>query len=374
MRLSFFICCLLLVLAGASASAQKFNAEDPRSLQELPQIFYKQGDTVIKWIEAGALLEISSQQTADFAQRVIQLEGRFGVPLRAALQYGKGTAPKQAVRKFEGVQKWLAISDIHGQYGLMVELLRKHGVLDEDLNWAFGRGHLVINGDILDRGEGATEGLWLAFKLQQQAAAAGGRVHYNMGNHELMVLDNDLRYIHEKYKVAAEVLGETYHAQFSTGAFFGQWLRQQSVMFQINETGFVHAGISPELVKMGLKPEDINRIFADSIFTQAKDEYRKSEQLKFLATTNGPVWYRGYFNDEPLAEADLQAIFGWWGIERMVIGHTSQRQIVPLFDGRIFAIDSSIKNGRNGEVLIYNHGVFFRGLLDGSRVAAEAGD
>lgn len=361
-------------IAYAAAGCQPAMTESQKmdDLNELPQIFYKQnGEAVIKWIEGGIGLEISEKDTPDFSERITQLAQQYRIPLKEALGYGRARHRQPQTGDFEHVTRWLAVSDIHGQYELFVKLLQEHQVIDEDLNWIFGDSHLVINGDIMDRGQGVTEALWLVFKLQQQAAALGGRVHFNMGNHELMVLDNDLRYIHKKYAAAQDILGESYHDQFSQRSFFGQWLSEQSLLFRINGTGFVHAGISPEVVALGLQPAEINRLFVDSIMPQEKDIYRESELLRLLATTNGPVWYRGYFNDENLTADDIDAIFQWWGIDHMVVGHTSQDHVLTLFDGRIFAIDSSIKNGRSGEVLIYENGEFFRGLVDGSRVLME---
>ncbi|MBK8669693.1 MAG: hypothetical protein IPN89_09590 [Saprospiraceae bacterium] len=37
------------------------------------------------------------------------------------------------------------------------------------------------------------------FQLEKQAAVAGGKVHVMLGNHELMTLNNDLRYLNVKY-------------------------------------------------------------------------------------------------------------------------------------------------------------------------------
>jgi len=47
---------------------------------------------------------------------------------------------------------------------------------------------------------------------------------------------------------------------------------------------------------------------------------------------------------------------------------------VSSFRGdRIIAIDSSIKNGENGELLFIENGALSRGLLDGSRVPLAEG-
>ena len=63
-------------------------------------------------------------------------------------------------------KKLAAISDIHGQYNSMKQLLMVHGIIDEQLNWSFGTGHLVITGDVFDRGEQVTEALWLYISVR----------------------------------------------------------------------------------------------------------------------------------------------------------------------------------------------------------------
>ena len=338
------------------------------SLHEVPQIFYKNGAPVIKWVEAGEVKELSKEQSVSFDSDVKQLGSRYGIPLEEA--FAAGINMNDAVdneQSYQGVNRWLAISDIHGQYDLFVSLLRVHGVIDHANNWNFAEGHLVINGDILDRGEGTTEALWLVFKLQQQAAEQGGMVHYNMGNHELMVLAGDVRYIHKKYDAIGQLLNEKYDEQFSQDTFFGRWIRQRTALVNINDVGFVHGGISPDLVQSGLRPSDINALFADSILNHAKDVYSQSERLSLLTTTQGPVWYRGFLNDEQLTETDLDSIVNWWGVKRIVVGHTTQREVRALFGGRALAIDAGIKDGKTGQVLIFDQGELFRGMLDGSR-------
>ena len=54
---------------------------------------------------------------------------------------------------FNEIRKIAAFSDIHGQYDLLVRLLINNKIVDRDLNWIFGEGHLVIVGDIFDRGD-----------------------------------------------------------------------------------------------------------------------------------------------------------------------------------------------------------------------------
>ena len=54
--------------------------------------------------------------------------------------------------QYSGVERIVAVSDIHGAYQPLVATLRNAAVLDPDLAWSGGSTHLVIVGDILDRG------------------------------------------------------------------------------------------------------------------------------------------------------------------------------------------------------------------------------
>ena len=70
---------------------------------------------------------------------------------------------------FNNINKIAALSDIHGQYDVLIELLTNNKIIDENLNWSFGEGHLVITGDIFDRGDKVNEVLWFIYKLEAQA-------------------------------------------------------------------------------------------------------------------------------------------------------------------------------------------------------------
>lgn len=362
---------LLFLLSLSNSQAFNFTLRDSlQSIDEIPQIFYKNNGVDVLWVKNGKTHLISSSDPKDFDEKVKELELSYNIPLQAALNYSIPirTSEKDYEEKYKNIEKFLAISDIHGQYSLFEQLLREHGIIDTKGNWIYGKGHLIINGDIFDRGDGVTEALWLTFKLQHQAKLVGGKVHYLMGNHELMVFDNDLRYINEKYRLTSEILGIPYDRQFSENSFFGRWIKQSPIMVRINDVMFTHAGISPDFIDRELKPEKVNQLFVDSIFTQEKKIYRNNDLLNFLSRTNGPLWYRGYFKDEDLSNKDIDHVLSYLEVNKIIIGHTSHKEIVSLFDGRILGIDSSIKNGKNGEVLIFENGKYYRGQVGGKRV------
>ena len=178
------------------------------------------------------------------------------------------------------------------EYEAMVETLGNVGILGDGLEWAGGESHLVIVGDLLDRGPRSRDALDLLMRIEEEAAAAGGKVHVLIGNHESMNMIGDLRYV-SKAEYAAFADDETpvqrdrwfrvwarrdggnrasqrdrFDSEFPAGFFalreafgpegrYGKWLLQKNVVAVINGTAFVHGGLPPEVANIGL--EGINR-------------------------------------------------------------------------------------------------------------------
>ena len=190
--------------------------------------------------------------------------------------------------RFDDVGRIVAIADIHGAYDAMVTTLKNVDVLGEDLGWAGEQAHLVIVGDILDRGPKSRAAMDLLMRLEGEAEAAGGRVHVLIGNHESMILTGDMRYVSaaeyeafageadaderahwfdlyvERYGGNADELRSTFEKDYPPGYFamrrafradghYGQWLLQKNIIVVINGTAFVHGGLPPAVAQIGLK-------------------------------------------------------------------------------------------------------------------------
>ena len=174
----------------------------------------------------------------------------------------------------------VAFADVHGAYTDWTALLRELGVVDADLNWSGGDTHLVSLGDLLDRGPDSRKVVELLMKLDGQAEQAGGAVHMVLGNHEVMVMTGDLRYVspaefaafggdetqaerdalygeYRRFNPGGEedVMRETFNAQFPVGfialrkAFsrdgaLGRWLLQQPFVIRVNDKVYMHGGIA----------------------------------------------------------------------------------------------------------------------------------
>ena len=160
--------------------------------------------------------------------------------------------------KTEQPDRIFVTSDPHGNIDCFISLLQGNGVIDADCNWSFGTNQLVVIGDVFDRGNDAVQILWLIYQLEAEAAQAGGRVDYLLGNHEPMVLMNDLRYAKPKYTQLADTLGMKYADLLSPSSELGRWLSVRNTMQMSGRCLFVHAGLSSDFYRQNLDIPFVN--------------------------------------------------------------------------------------------------------------------
>ncbi|HIE5355607.1 TPA: metallophosphoesterase [Stenotrophomonas maltophilia] len=356
---------LLLLLGVPAAQGREVAAPAARIEADGPYVFRNGDQLQAQWICADAV-QTRSLGTATGAADVAPL---CGYP--HSVHVLPPAAP--SVSELPAVPRIVALSDIHGQYDLLVRLLRAHHVIDAQDRWALGQDTLVVAGDVFDRGPQVTEAFWLLYGLQQQAAAAGGAVHFVLGNHETMVLYDDLRYVNPKYLRSAQLLGRSYPQLYGTDSVIGQWLRTRPVLLKIGDTLFLHGGISPEAVELALHPARTNAAYQASLGLPKAEVKADPATAPLYDGKTSPIWYRGYF-DGRLDARGVQDVLDTLQLKRIVVGHTSMPHVSTFHGDRVIAIDSSIKNGENGELLFIEDGRLSRGLLDGSRVPLAQGE
>lgn len=270
---------------------------------------------------------------------------------------------------YQDIDKIVALSDIHGQFDVLIELLTNHNIITKAGDWNFGNGHMVITGDMFDRGEQVNEVLWFLYQLDFQAQQAGGRLHLLMGNHEQMVFMGDLRYIHEKYKVSEHLLSRSYDQLYDSSTEIGQWLRTKHTLVKINDFLFLHGGVSTEWIDRELTIGKANQLIRRHIDDE-NIKIKSDDTLNFLFYSQGPTWFRGYFSDE-FTQEDVDKLLSYFKVNHLVVGHTSQTQVMGLFNNKVLAIDSSIKRGKSGELLLLEQGKLTRGLFDGTTLRLD---
>ncbi len=291
--------------------------------------------------------------------------------------------------RWEGVERIVAIGDLHGDYDNYLGVLRIAGLIDKRGKWSGGKTHLVQTGDIPDRGPDSITIIEHISKLAKQAKKKGGRVHVLIGNHEAMNMYGDLRYVHpgefkafvkhnsatlrDRYFAAFmqnmktqdpaqfAALPANYREQWNVKFPLGwvehrqawdpawnpegkmaTWVLERKVAVKINDTIFLHGGISgfycqnslesmTEKAHAGLKHYNFN---SPGI---VEDEF-------------GPLWYRGLSGVEPQAlPATVDAILEYQKVRQIVVGHTPTSGVIwPRYNAKVVMIDSGISHAYGG--------------------------
>lgn len=209
----------------------------------------------------------------------------------------------------------VAIGDVHGDFDDFVAILQRVGLIDAQHHWTGGKTTLVQVGDLLDRGPKPREVMDLLMSLEKEAPQAGGRVVSLLGNHEMMNIMGDLRYVtlanyasfvdansegrqrsayqeYVKWRAShapllpelpqpMELTEAEWMARHPAGyveqreaygpnGSYGKWLREHSALADIDGVIFLHGGIHPDLAKMKL----------DKINAQIRDEIKTFDGIK----------------------------------------------------------------------------------------------
>lgn len=290
-----------------------------------------------------------------------------------------------------GVERIVAIGDLHGDYGSYLQTLRAAGLIDGRDQWSGGETHLVQLGDIPDRGADTRKIIAHMAGLAKQAKKKGGRVHNLLGNHEAMNSYGDLRYVSAGEYAAftgrdSETLRDAYFRNVLTdlerrdpqafatlpenfreewnkthplgwvehqqawnprwnpkGEYF-QWVMNRPVAIQINDMIFLHGGLSGAYCRNSLA----------SLTDQARAALREGDPSTpdILTDQWGPLWYRGLSGAEPAASDEtVAAILDQHKASRIVVGHTpTQGAIWPRYSARVIQVDTGLSAAYGGHV------------------------
>lgn len=267
----------------------------------------------------------------------------------------------------------LAISDIESGYKAFRDFLIANSVINQELQWIFGNGHLVLVGDFTDRGYSTNQVLWFIYKLEQEAKPHGGTVHYILGNHEIKNLQGNYQKAGKKYLHLAGMLGKKEYEMFDDNAFLGRWLHSKNSVELINGHLFVHGGIHPDIAKSDWSLTDINQIVRQNYRNPYFPTPEKNKAELLLSITKGPSWYRGYFN-QSLSQAEVESGLDKFGAKAVIVGHTPQGSINTQYQGKVIAIDVNHPKdyrdtfpSRHSEGLLIENTQYFRLLSDGTK-------
>jgi hypothetical protein len=277
-----------------------------------------------------------------------------------------------------GIDRVVAVADLHGDYDRFVFILTQPGVgiLDEELHWIAGKTHLVQLGDIMDRGPDAKDILDLLIRLEKEAAAVGGMVHVLIGNHEEMNITGIsldypnyvtveqfvdflpdsyrkpkeaefLKTLSQEERKRAEESGLNVATDENLASFwqkildrkdpearkayvlgfndaYGDWLLQKNVIIKINNIIYVHGGVSEAFSKWPLREINTGMRTELELFQgRMRDprQFRRPFKPKLVYNPDSPLWYRGQAIDKKSAQSEVDRVLANLGAKAMVIGH-----------------------------------------------------
>jgi len=272
----------------------------------------------------------------------------------------------------------LAISDIEGNYYALTRLLIGNGVVDDSLHWVFGKNHLVLLGDMVDRGTYVTQVLWLIYKLDKEAEKEGGRVHFILGNHDIMCMNGDDRYADDKYLEIAYLMNVEYKELYGLASEIGRWMRTKNAIEKIGDYLFVHGGISPEVLELDLTIEEMNDLirpyYGETIYPSCPGE------VYALYKTSGLFWYRGYLKSkdgvyEKATQEEVDTILDYYDAQSIIVGHCVVNTIDSRYNKRVYTIDVLHPENQYSDIdfqaLLIDNNSFYRVDENGNRTLIQ---
>lgn len=338
------------------------NAQEVLSKNDGPYVFYASDSIIVKTItEKWGVPKVETNIYKASEKQQIPLKINFSnkrkynfkVQLHANIQNEKSV--------WEQPSKLLALSDIEGQFEALRNLLLKNKVIDKKYNWIYGNGHVVICGDLFDRGLYVAEELWLLYKLEMDAKANGGYLHIILGNHDIMNLEGDFRYVQPKYFESAQLMGIDYTAFYAENTELGRWLRSKNIIEKIGENLCLHGGISPKLNELQLSIEEINkrsRPFYDQ--SEINDSVLNFVVSPFFDGATSPFWYRGYFTLPKATQAQIDSTLKLYNCKTIIVGHTIVKtNVASYYENKVIGIDVNQHEGDHQGAL-YENGQWYR--------------
>lgn len=242
---------------------------------------------------------------------------------------------------YHGIKNMVIVGDIHGQCDTLKKFLIANKITDSHLKWNFGEGHLIFLGDVFDRGDEVTDALWLIYRLEYEARNAGGQVHLLLGNHELMELTGDCRYLSDKYRLMFKHLNLNYQTFYSKKSVLGNWIRTKNAIEIINDIILIHGGLHRNILTLGLSIDSINQAMHRILNERHRRNQPANMVSGFLESEDGPLWYRGLIpqNGKATSEAEIDSLLDFFDVKVIVVGHTTLPRVSSFYHGKVYGLD-----------------------------------
>lgn len=280
------------------------------------------------------------------------MNNRFFKPLNYYLE-NNFVCNKKIQDTYTKVEKIIIIGDIHGDFDILVKCLMKGNIINSNYKWIGGKTHVVQLGDIVDkggRGIDTTAKFMEEFSiyeflnyLDEEAKKAGGRVHYLIGNHELMNVFGDFRYVHPSHLDDTGI--DIRRRLFRPGGYMAKLLACHSYsILKINNWYFCHGGLLPEHVNK-YSISKINNIVR-GILRGSRSSKLSREEERLIHSPTSLFWNRYYLSNSNSCDV-LSKTFTILNENDcgMVVGHTPHKTIKSMCNKKLWFADVGLSSG-----------------------------
>ncbi len=253
-------------------------------------------------------------------------------------------------------ERLVAMGDIHGDLEAAQKSFRLAGAVDESDKWIGGKLVVVQTGDVIDRGDDDKRIIDWLDRVRAEAKAAGGEVILLLGNHELMNVAGDFRYVTPGGFAAfggpvahshGSELPESQRGRavaFEPGGTYAKKLAAEHLLLvRVGRSVFIHGGILP---KYAARVVDADKDVHDWL----NGDTKKIPELAM--SDDGLVWTRAY--SDPTKQVDckrLGEVLTRLEADRLVMGHTVQQKgITQACDGKAWRIDTGMARYYHGPI------------------------
>lgn len=258
------------------------------------------------------------------------------------------------------------IGDIHADIDALKRILIGMKLIDKNLRWIGQDAELVTLGDHLDRGPSSRPVLDLLMRLEVDSKLSGGKVINLIGNHEFLTADGHYDYAqgsdtltYRDFKMGAR--GSGYERAFVGETVYAKWFRQRPAMYIVDDTLFVHAGVSEHMLPYSI--EDINKLVTAWMTHVQGVGPKPDPATAWVVQTEGPLWTtrlsyradtyrRDTENSNRLPVEVLDRLLAHFKVKRIVVGHQPIEDMEkavhhPFYGVRVVSADTGITASDN---------------------------
>jgi len=240
------------------------------------------------------------------------------------------------------VKRIIVIGDIHGDFKALIKILYHAKLIDKNLKWIAEESHLVLLGDILDRGGRSTNFgdeqseyriFHLLLKLMKRSKRFNSGVHIILGNHEIMNVLGDFSYVSP---LGMQDFNNNRLNMFKPGGVMANLLACNSnSVLKIGNWLFSHAGVLPSITKKYPNINEINELIRNFLLGNTRIN-EDNDIFNFFT-------HRKY--GQTVKCSNVQKALEMYDSKYQVVGHTIQKEgINSVCNDSLFRIDVGLSN------------------------------